>query len=317
MTQVNTITKSHKGTHLTYAEMKQIEAYKKIELSHREIGRLLERSPQTINDNVKKGTVLQVNKQIQNGKAYFYEKEVYFADVNFRVYEENRENCGRRPKWIDGTKFIEWADKKMLEEKWSPDVVVNKAREENLYHESILPSTSIEHRPKSVEERLEFGHWEIDTVIGRKCADDPVLLTLVERKTTFELLFKLDGKQSECVDHTLRTFMNQLSGIEGKIFKTNTADNGSEFSNLSELSQSIDVYFCYPFASYERGTSENQHKIIRRFLPKHQSFKDVTQSQVKRIQQWMNDYPRRNHNYKTPHQVFALELQKLKLDLVA
>ena len=188
MTQVNTITKSHKGTHLTYAEMKQIEAYKKIELSHREIGRLLERSPQTINDNVKKGTVLQVNKQIQNGKAYFYEKEVYFADVNFRVYEENRENCGRRPKWIDGTKFIEWADKKMLEKKWSPDVVVNKAREENLYHESILPSTSIEHRPKSVEERLEFGHWEIDTVIGRKCADDPVLLTLVERKITFELL---------------------------------------------------------------------------------------------------------------------------------
>ena len=360
MTQVNTITKSHKGTDLTYAEMKQIEAYKKIELSHREIGRLLERSPQTINDNVKKGTVLQVNKQIQNGKAYFYEKEVYFADVNFRIYEENRENCGRRPKWIDGTKFIEWADKKMLEEKWSPDVVVNKAREENLYHESILPSTStlyhwidsgimktknidllekvnrkphstkgkerrnkrvlgtsIEHRPKSVEERLEFGHWEIDTVIGRKCSDDPVLLTLVERKTTFELLFKLDGKQSECVDHTLRTFMNQLSGIEGKIFKTITADNGSEFSNLSELSQSIDVYFCHPFASYERGTSENQHKIIRRFLPKHQSFKDVTQSQVKRIQQWMNDYPRRNHNYKTPHQVFALELQKLKLDLVA
>lgn len=97
MTQVNTITKSHKGTDLTYAEMKQIEAYKKIELSHREIGRLLERSPQTINDNVKKGTVLQVNKQIQNGKAYFYEKEVYFADVNFRIYEENRENCGRRP----------------------------------------------------------------------------------------------------------------------------------------------------------------------------------------------------------------------------
>jgi len=98
MTQVNTITKSHKGTHLTFADMKQIEACKKINLSHCEIGRLLERSPQTINDNVKKGTVLQVNKQVQKGKAYLYEKEVYFSDVNFRVYEENRANCGRRPK---------------------------------------------------------------------------------------------------------------------------------------------------------------------------------------------------------------------------
>jgi len=172
----------------------------------------------------------------------------------------------------------------MLEEKWSPGIIVNKAREENLFHESILPSTStlyhwidsgimqtknidllekidrkprgtkgrerrnkrvlgtsIANRPKSVEERLEFGHWEIDTVIGRKCADDPVLLMLAERKTTFELLFKIDSKRAECVDHTLETFISKLSGIEDKIFKTITADNGSEFSNLSKLSQSIDV----------------------------------------------------------------------------
>ncbi len=360
MTQVNTTTKSHKGTHLTFAEMKQIEAYKKINLSNREIGRLLERNHQTINNNVKKGSVLQVSKQTQNGKAYFYEKEVYFADVNFNTYEKNRSNCGRRPKWVDGHEFIDWADKKMLQEKWSPDIVVHVAKEKDLFHESIIPSTStlyhwidsgimqtknidlwekidrnprstkgkerrnkrvlgtsIENRPELVEERKEFGHWEIDTVIGKKSADEPVLLTLVERKTTFELLFKIDSKRSECVDSTLDTFISQLDGIEGDIFKTITADNGSEFSNLSELSQSIDVYFCHPFASYERGTSENQHKMIRRFLPKYQSFKDVTEAQVKRVQRWMNDYPRRNQNYKTPHQAFALELQKLKLDLTA
>ena len=117
----------------------------------------------------------------------------------------------------------------MLEEEWSPDVVVNAAKENERYHESIIPSTStlhywidsgimqtknidllekvnrkprstkgkarrnkkvhgtsIEERPKSVENRKEFGHWEIDTVIGKKKADEPVLLTLVERKTTFE-----------------------------------------------------------------------------------------------------------------------------------
>jgi len=355
MTQVNNNTESRKGTHLTFGEMKQIEAYKKLDFSNRKIGRLINRNHQTINSNVKKGTVTQVYKQVQNGKAYFYEKEVYFADVNFKVYEENRSHCGRRPKWVDGHEFLEWADEMMLVNKWSPDVVVNVAKREDMFHESIIPctttlyhwidsgimktknidllekvyrkprstkgkerrnkkvyGTSIEHRPETVKLREEFGHWEIDTVIGKKQADEPVLLTLVERKTGFELLYKLEGKRASCVDHTLHTLIEQLNAIEGAIFKTITSDNGSEFANLSELSKAIDVYFCHPFASYERPISENQHKIVRRFFPKHQSFKDVTLAQVRRTQQWMNDYPRRRLSYKTPHQAFALELQKLR-----
>src|SRR5699024_11819011 len=124
-------------------------------------------------------------------------------------------------------------------------------------------------------------------------------------------------KRVDCVDHTLQTFISQLNGIEGDIFKTITSDNGSEFSNLSELSKAIDVYFCHPYASFERGTSENQHKIIRRFLPKHESLQDVSEAQVKRIQQWMNVYPCRILDYKTPHQVFLNELSKLDLKIAA
>src|SRR5699024_11499751 len=102
-----------------------------------------------------------------------------------------------------------------------------------------------------------------------------------------------------------------------QIFKSIRSDNGSEFANLSKLSKEIDDYFCHPYSSFERGTSENQHKIIRRFLPKHQSMEDVKDSQIQRIQQWMNDYPRRILGYKTAHQAFARELQKLELDLAA
>jgi len=83
------------------------------------------------------------------------------------------------------------------------------------------------------------------------------------------------------------------------------------------LAEKTDVYFCHPFASFERGTSENQHKIIRRFLPKHQSLKEVRDRQVQRIQQWMNDYPRRILDYKTPHQAFVHELKQLDLELAA
>lgn len=72
-----------------------------------------------------------------------------------------------------------------------------------------------------------------------------------------------------------------------------------------------DVYFYHPFASFERDTSENQHKIIRRFLPKHQSLKEVSNRQVQRIQQWMNDYSRRILDCKTAHQAFVHELIQL------
>ncbi len=119
------------------------------------------------------------------------------------------------------------------------------------------------------------------------------MLTLVERKTRFEKIFKIAGQRADAVDKTLWTFIQSLKGLDSQIFKTITSDNGSEFANLSHLTEKTAVYFCHPFASFERGTSENQHKIIRRFLPKHQSLKEVSDRQVQRIQQWMNGYPRR------------------------
>ncbi len=358
MTQINHNTESHKETHLTYGEMKKIEAYKDIEYSNRKIADLIGRCPQTINNAINTGSVLQVHKQKQNGKIYTYEEKTYFADVHYDIYEQNRAHCGRRPKWVDGHNFIEWADQKMLEDKWSPDIVVQEAK--NHFHYSIVPSTStlynwidsgimatknidllekvgrkqrtskdkqrrnvkvlgtsIEERPESVEDRQEFGHWEIDTVVGNIDADEPVLLTLVERKTRFEKIFKIASQRASAVDQTLNAFIEQLDGLEGQIFKTVTSDNGSEFANLSKLTKETDIYFCHPFASFERGTSENQHKIIRRFLPKHQSLKDVEETHIRRIQQWMNDYPRRILGYQTPHQAFIRELRQLDLELAA
>lgn len=356
MTQINSTTETRKGKHLTYGEMKQIEAYKNLELSNRAIAELLGRSPQTINNAIHKGTVQQKRQQKQNGKLYVQYYEIYSADAHFEIYQSNRYHCGRRPKWVETDSFLEWADQKMQEEKWSPDVVVHEAQA--LFPEAIVPSTStlynwidsglmhtknidllekvrrkprtmrgktrrnvkvlgtsIEERPETVENRQTFGHWEIDTVVGNIDADEPVLLTLVERKTRFEKLFKIKGQRASEVDHTLKTFIASLKGLAPSLFKSVTSDNGSEFANLSQLSKETAVYFCHPYASFERGTSENQHKIIRRFLPKHQSLKKVKKAQIRRIQQWMNDYPRRILNYKTPHQAFVQELMKLEVDL--
>lgn len=97
--------------------------------------------------------------------------------------------------------------------------------------------TSIEERPKSIENRQEFDHWEIDTVVGKIDADEPVLLTLAKRKTRFEKIFKIAGQRADAADKTLQTFIQSLKGLDSQIFKTITSANGSEFANLSHLAE--------------------------------------------------------------------------------
>lgn len=170
---------------------------------------------------------------------------------------------------------------------------------------------SIEQRPKDVDTREEFGHWEIDTVIGLKKASDPVLLTLVERKTRFEWIIKIPAKTEEAVDEALAGIFADNNSFKQEVFKSLTADNGSEFASLDDLAESLKVYFCHPYAPHERGSSENQHKLIRRFIPKGTAIGEVSDSRVKRITQWINDYPRRILGYDTAHNVFIQEVRKL------
>ena len=90
-----------------------------------------------------------------------------------------------------------------------------------------------------------------------------------------------------------------------------TSDNGSEFAGLRESLQDVaDVYFSHPYTSWERGASENQHKLIRRFLPKGEPLSGVSEAQCLRIQQWMIDYPRRILGYQTPHDCFVKAFQQ-------
>ncbi len=345
---------SKKGSHLSYKEMCQIEAWSKDGHSNREIARRLNRAPQTINNAIHSGSVSQVRQQKTNGKSYRYTDNIYFADVHFRRYEENRANCGRNPKWLECEAFLNWADQKMLEDKWSPDACVGYAKRQSLYPDNEIPSTkslyhwidsgimrtcnldlleklsrkpikskpkrrrnkrvlgeSIEQRPKDVDTREEFGHWEIDTIVGLKQASDPVLLTLVERKTRFEWILEIAAKTEEAVDKALSGIFANDSKLKRQVFKSFTADNGSEFASLSELAEGLKVYFCHPYASYERGSSENQHKLIRRFIPKGTAIGKVSSNQIKRITQWINDYPRRILDYDTAHNVFMQEVRKI------
>lgn len=132
---------------------------------------------------------------------------------------------------------------------------------------------SIEERPEYINDRSEFGHWEIDLVLGKKTKSEAVMLTLVERQTRYALGVKLEDKQSQTINRAVTHLISQYP------IASITADNGSEFSLLSDL-KAVDVYFAHPYSSHERGTSENFNGLLREYVPKGVSLNPLTSEEL-------------------------------------
>lgn len=338
MTHIHSNTKKRKYTHLTDIERGQIAAYIEQELSYREIAEKMGRDVSTISREVKRGSVQQMDTSHQS-----YTK--YFPDVGARVYEKNRRNCGSHSTIMEAWDFLKFADDKILTEKWSPDAAVGSAKRHEKF--DYIPSTktlynwidegkltvknidlemklrrstkgrksrknkkmlgtSIEERPESIETREEFGHWEIDTVLGHKSKDD-ALLTLVERNTRNTIIRRLSNKSSQAVTEAMNDIFSEYLETN-VVFKSITADNGSEFSELSNQGNEfhVDVYFAHPYASWERGSNERHNGLIRRFIKKGQPINTYTDEQIADVEEWMNTLPRKILDYQTPAEAFAV-----------
>lgn len=169
---------------------------------------------------------------------------------------------------------------------------------------------SIAERPTAIDNREEFGHWEIDTVIGEKSNNDCVLLTIVERKTRNAIVRKIASKTADAVTEALNNIRNIYSKQFSQVFKTITGDNGSEFADLSTLEVETDtkIYFTHPYSSFEKGTNERHNGLIRRFIPKGKRMSDYSSDDIAFIEDWMNTLPRRILKYKTPEELFEAQL---------
>lgn len=157
-------------------------------------------------------------------------------------------------------------------------------------------------RPQEANDRSEPGHWEMDTVIGKR-DDAKCILVLSDRCTRQEIVEKLRSRSSSEVCLALRRIRRKYPAL---VIKTLTPDNGVEFSNVKEMEKIAPVYFCHPYCSSERGTNENSNKMIRRFLPKGQSMDHLTSQQATYITNWMNNYPRKLLGWQRPKDYFAL-----------
>ena len=172
---------------------------------------------------------------------------------------------------------------------------------------------SIEERPKEVDSREEFGHWETDLVIGQKSGQDDVLLTLIERKTRDISVIRLPDKSADSVFNAFQEIRAELGAYFSKVFRTITTDNGSEFARLAEIEQNTatKVYFTHPYTSCEKGTIENHNGLIRRFIPKGKRIADYTEEDILEVELWANGLPRKILGYKTPDEAFDEEMDKI------
>ena len=181
---------------------------------------------------------------------------------------------------------------------------------------------SIENRPKEVDTRNEFGNWEMDTVIGARGVSKKSLLVLTERKTRKEMIFLLKEHTSAAVVKALDSLERKLGKRFRDIFKTITVDNGSEFADWEGMERSrrsgkkrTKIYYCHPYSSWERGSNENQNRLVRRHIPKGVNFDDRTQKEIDGIAGWINNYPRRIFGYRTAEELYNVELEKLPTGL--
>jgi len=186
-------------------------------------------------------------------------------------------------------------------------------------HKRPQQRQSIENRPAHVDSREEFGHWEIDLVVGPTSASNAALLTLVERKTRHVICRKIPDKSQASVLRAIRAIESQFGARRFRsLFKSITADNGSEFLDVENLQRSAfskrqrtQLFYAHPYASWERGSNENANRMIRRFIAKGRDMACFTQKAIQEIARWINEYPRRLLEYLTPQQLFTSELKAI------
>jgi len=186
---------------------------------------------------------------------------------------------------------------------------------------------SIEQRPSNINDRTEYGHWEGDCVKGPQ-GRTTSLFTLTERKTLEEIIIKIERTTQEEIKLAMDILEKKFSTQFRLKFKSITFDNGVEFLDWKSLELSIlnpekrrtTTYFAHAYSSWERGSNEIQNRMIRRFIPKGMDIHDVTEKEIKKIETWMNNYPRKKLGYKSANEAarkYSQINQNLGLDFVA
>jgi transposase, IS30 family len=167
---------------------------------------------------------------------------------------------------------------------------------------------ALELRPAIINQRGRFGDWEGDTIVGAG-RHGGALVSLVERKSGYLALLPVPGRKAEPVQ---RSICGRLTQLPAELRRSLTLDNGSEFARYAELEAGtgLEVFFTDPHSPWQRGTNENTNGLVRQFFPKGTDLSQTSRYKVAKVEQLLNDRPRKRLNYQTPSEV--LEAERLR-----
>lgn len=257
------------------------------------------------------------------------QKRGHIRSVKVRKYLINRLEGGDSPEHIAATMERELNDrvcfktiysfvkkerglKKHLREKGKKRRQKVPARKHKTPPKGAPTKRSIHKRSKSVNNREEFGHLEVDLIIGKRNGGKEVILSLIERVTRRKWFILIPDRKAATVLAYLRGF---LANFPAGTFKTLTLDNGSEFAyseliKLEKVMKELLLYYADPYCSFQKGAIERANRDFRRFYPKGTDFANVDKQDVLKATSKINNTAMKLHNWKSPEEVFNAFINK-------
>ena len=274
----------------------------------------------------------------------------YDSDLAQRKYEQRQRD---KPKHIHFTEQIKQCVDELINKDYSPEQIVGRAKLEGVpcvsieriyqyiwkdkknggelythlrrngrkYRKRGLAKDTrgiikdrigIEQRPSIVDQKQRLGDMEIDTIIGQN--HKGAILTINDRVSSMVWIAKLGEKNAEELAKKaikiLLPYKNFLNTITG--------DNGKEFADHKTIKTGLEVdfYFARPYHSWERGANENTNGLIRQYFPKGTSFDNVSDEDITRVQNILNNRPRKKLKYLTPIEFLSINLSNQKVAFI-
>jgi len=316
--------------HLTESERSVIFCLRMGQRSEAEIARTLGRSPGTISRELRRNAEFDGRyfpgsaQAFANARRRSQVRRPCTGDAALMAHVEAKiearwspeQIAGRLkvapPKHLAGTRISHatiyrwiWSDLQRAEQ-FRPFLRVAHKKRRKPYGKpsrrgQIPNRVSIDERPDIVDGRGRLGDWEGDTIVGK--GRSGYVLTNVDRASRYTLARKLDQATAKGVTAALHATMRRLPADRRH---TQTFDNGREFAGHEKIARllKLKVYFAHPYSSWERGTNENTNGLLRQYLPKSESFHQLTDWQLESYVCQLNNRPRKCLNYRTPAEVF-------------
>jgi IS30 family transposase len=189
-------------------------------------------------------------------------------------------------RWLSRQTIYDWIDDQAPE--WQ--TLLRRGGRPPERRGKLTDCVRIDGRPEIINGRWRYGDWEGDTIVGRG------------RRSAL-----VTGMKSAM---TIRAAKRRMKDLPPSLRRSLTFDNGKEFAEHQKLARSLelDVYFADAYASWQRGTNENTNGLLRQYFPKGTDFTQVSHREVARVEQLLNERPRRRLGYRTPAEVIAKHL---------